>query len=376
MRESASVRAARFIKWSLAIAMGIAVAGFLFAWSGAYNVAASRGHWAIVEWALRFGMRNSVELRAPTSAPMLLDDPDLVRLGAAHFEVSCAFCHGSPERKVNLVTDKMLPAPPSLSTEMRPWKDGELFWIVRHGIKYTGMPGWVALERDDEVWAVVAFLRALPTLDKARYRDLAFGGSPAVPNIESAARESPAELGTLVCARCHGSEGIGPASDLVPTLHGQPAAFLAAALRSYANGKRRSGIMAPLVADLEAADIARLARYYAGLAPLPPEDPVTPDANPVARGELLATTGDPAAGVPPCIACHGRDALDTYPRLAGQNAAYMKGQLQLWKAGHNTAGDGAAIMAPIARQLSDPDIDAVTSFFAGRPPEAAKATPP
>jgi cytochrome c553 len=50
--------------------------------------------------------------------------------------------------------------------------------------------------------------------------------------------------------------------------------------------------------------------------------------------------------------------------------------LQLWKAGDNTAGDGAAIMAPIAQLLSDRDIETATSYFAARPPEAAKATPP
>jgi cytochrome c553 len=373
MQKNAPERLARIVRWFLAIAAGIAVAGFLFAWSGAYNVAASQGHWAIVDWALRFGMRNSVSLRAPNATPQALADPDLVRLGAGHFEISCAFCHGSPHSKINPVTNKMLPPPPSLSTEMRPWTDGELFWIVRHGIKYTGMPGWVAPERDDEVWAVVAFLRALPTLDRARYRELAFSSASASSDIESVATGSP--LGSLTCARCHGAEGKGPASDLVPILHGQPAAFLAAALRSYDSGHRRSGIMEPLVADLEAADIDRLARYYAGLVP-PPKPALPLDPNLIARGEILATAGDPTAGVPPCRACHGRDALDTYPQLAGQNAAYMKGQLQLWKAGHNATGEGAAIMAPIARQLSDPDIEAVTSYFASRPAEAAKATPP
>ena len=375
MHERASRRVARVAKWSLAAAAGIAVAGFAFAWSGAYNVAASQGHWAVVEWALRFGMRNSVALRAPTATLPMLGDPHLVRLGAAHFEISCAFCHGSPESKVNPVTDKMLPAPPNLSTEMRPWTDGELFWIVRHGIKYTGMPGWVALERDDEVWAVVAFLRVLPTLDKARYRTLAFGNTAAPSIVESAAKRIPVEQSALVCARCHGAEGNGPASGLVPNLHGQPAAFLAAAIRDYAKGRRRSGIMEPPVSDLEEGDVDRLASYYAGLAP-PAPTPSTIDPNLIARGELLATTGDPAAGLPACNTCHGRDALDSYPRLAGQNAAYMKGQLRLWKAGHNAADDGAAIMAPIARQLSDADIEAATSYFAARPMEAAKATPP
>jgi cytochrome c553 len=375
MRERASNRVARIAKWSLVIAISLAVAGFLFAWSGAYNVAASRGHWAVVEWALRFGMRNSVALRAPTGSPPGLDDPSLVRLGAAHFETGCAFCHGSPESKINPVTEQMLPSPPNLSNEMRPWTDGELSWIVRHGIKYTGMPGWVAIERTDEIWAIVAFLKVLPTLDKARYQALAFGSVTAPSLIESTAKKIPVEQSALVCGRCHGVEGKGPESDLVPSLHGQPVAFLVAALRDYASGRRRSGIMEPLVADLNDGDVDRLARYYAGLAP-PAAPPSTAEATLMARGELLATTGDAAAGLPACNACHGGNALESYPRLAGQKAAYMKGQLQLWKAGHNRAGDGAAIMAPIARQMSDHDIDAATAYFAARPMEAAKATPP
>ena len=55
----------------------------------------------------------------------------------------------------------MLPPPPELSKAAKEWKDEELFWIVKHGIKYTGMPSWVAAERDDEVWSVVAFLKRL-----------------------------------------------------------------------------------------------------------------------------------------------------------------------------------------------------------------------
>ena len=45
----------------------------------------------------------------------------------------------------------ILPPPPDLATDMRPWRDRELFWIIKNGIKYTGMPGWSAQERDDEV---------------------------------------------------------------------------------------------------------------------------------------------------------------------------------------------------------------------------------
>jgi cytochrome c553 len=56
------------------------------------------------------------------------------------------------------------------------------------------------------------------------------------------------------CARCHGAEGQLQMSDLVPMLHGQPADYLMSALRAHAEGKRRSGIMQPLAADLHVSN--------------------------------------------------------------------------------------------------------------------------
>jgi cytochrome c553 len=54
----------------------------------------------------------------------------------------------------------------------------------------------------------------------------------------------------------------------VPVVHGQPSDYLLASLKAYSEGKRRSGIMQPLAADLRPEDIRELADYYAGL-PLP-----------------------------------------------------------------------------------------------------------
>ena len=248
---------AKFLGWALAGVAGVAVAVFLVAWSGIFNVAASRGHWAVVDWFLAFGMRNSVELRAMAITPPPLDSPDLIRLGAGHFHGGCAFCHGAPGIPVSPIARHMLPSPPDLTTSMRPWKDEELFWIVQHGIKYTGMPGWVALEREDEIWAVVAFLKRIPTLDAESYRALALGGVRIAGQTgEKLATVESNPQGAGACARCHGAEGSGPASALVPVLHGQPAEFLVTALQQYAEGARRSGIMQPLAADLGAQDIA------------------------------------------------------------------------------------------------------------------------
>jgi cytochrome c553 len=362
-------RLVRFLLWPLAGLLALAAAGFLVAWSGVYNIAASRGHWAVVEWFLAFGMRNSVELRAlAVPAPPVLDNPDLIRLGAGHFHSGCAFCHGAPGIPVSPIAQQMLPSPPHLATAMRDWKDEELLWIVKHGIKYTGMPGWVALERDDEIWSVVAFLRRQPHLDPAAYRDLALGGvRVAAQTGEELATEESNPQGSGACARCHGAQANGPASTLVPVLHGQPVEFLAAALKAYADGTRRSGIMQPMAADLQTEDMERLARYYAGLAP-PKRASIQVDQSLLEHGRRLALEGDRDNGIPACNACHAGDALALYPRLAGQHAAYMAGQLRLWKAGHNASSGGGAIMAPIAQRLSSRDIEAATAFFASHPP--------
>jgi cytochrome c553 len=351
----------------LAGVAALAVGAMIFAWSGLYSVAASRGHWAVVEWFLRFGMRNSVETHAlPIAPPDDLADVNLVRLGAGHFHSGCAYCHGAPGQAVNPIAQHMLPEPPSLSQAATEWKPRELFWIVKHGIKYTGMPGWAARERDDEVWAAVAFLRQLPAMTTEQYRNLALGDLNLRPQAgrELAMTESnPQAIGA--CARCHGAEGSGPTSNLVPLLHGQSADYLTLALRNYAKGSRASGIMSPIASDLDQEDLRKLADYYARLRMPQPERGATGDAAAKERGRKLALEGDPAVGIPGCEACHGASALATYPRLAGQHAAYMAGQLRLWRAGGRRNNDSEVIMAPIAERLNDQQIADVSAYYAG-----------
>ena len=346
----------------------MAVGLFLVAWSGAYNIAASRGHWAVIEWFLQFGMHNSVEARAHfVPPPPPLDDPDLYRLGAGHFNGGCAACHGAPGIRASIIARHALPPPPDLNHAAQEWRDSELFWIVKHGIKYTGMPAWPSQARDDEVWALVAFLKKLPSLDAATYRDWAWGGLPLPPRDgRELAIEGHLSEAISACARCHGLDDKRPASNRVPVLHGQPAAFLAAALQDYAKGLRESGIMQPVAADLSVEAINRLADYYSRLRPPQPAPPPAPAAAALARGRALATTGAPEARIPPCAVCHGADAMPAYPRLAGQNAAYMKNRLRLWRSGVAFTTETDAIMAPIARLLDDRQIEDVSLYFAGQ----------
>ncbi len=371
MRLDFPAKTRRIIRLALYAGGGIAVLGFLFLWSGLYSVAASRGHWAIMEWVLTFAMRNSVKTHALLIDTPPLDRPDLVTLGAGHFHNGCAFCHGAPGVPISPIAQSMLPPPPDLKTNMRPWRDRELFWIVKNGIKYTGMPAWAAQQRDDEVWALVAFLRRLPALDAKSYSELALGGvQTALQSGRDIATADAAAAAVGACARCHGAGQNGPASALVPILHGQPAEFLTAALHAYADARRASGIMQPLAGDLQHDERNRVAQYYAGLL-LPPRTPEhRHDAPALERGRVLAERGDPDRRIPACSGCHSASALKIYPRLAGQNAPYMTNRLRLWKDGLTPGTDGETIMAPIAQALTERQMDDVSAYFASIDSEA------
>jgi cytochrome c553 len=149
---------------------------------------------------------------------------------------------------------------------MRQWQPNDLFWIVRNGFKYTGHAHWVA---DRARGRDLGRRRISHSDPKTRREGLSGSRARQCPSSQT----SGAELATLesvprassACARCHGDEGQWPLSNVVPILHGQPAVYLLASLKAYAEGKRRSGIMQPLAADLAPEDMRELADYYAGL---------------------------------------------------------------------------------------------------------------
>ncbi len=135
-----------------------------------------------------------------------------------------------------------------------------------------------------------------------------------------------------------------------------------AALDDYAHARRSSGIMQPLASDLSPEDRAQVARFYAGLTPpAAPGRPFNPES--VERGRVIATSGDPATRIPACMDCHNASSLEAYPRLAGQHAVYMANRLRLWKGGLTSRSSTDPIMAPIARSLSEQQIEDVSAYF-------------
>src|SRR5688572_30812256 len=185
----------------------LAVAGFLVAASGIMPIKASSGHWPITEWFLHFAMRRSISFHTLGLDAPSFDNSQSVLKGAGHYETGCRPCHGIPGERLPKIAQGMTPFPPYLPPQVTLWQPEELFYIVKHGVKFTGMPAWPTQQRDDEVWTMVAFLLRLPDLDSQAYDDLV-GDEPAAPAPAAAPAETAPAL-SRACDRCHGRNGGG-----------------------------------------------------------------------------------------------------------------------------------------------------------------------
>lgn len=181
--------------------------------------------------------------------------------------------------------------------------------------------------------------------------------------------------GVTACISCHGLRGEGGVS--FPRLAGTGAQYLQAQLDAFAAGTRKSSIMQPLAGKLAQADRASVALYFSRLAP-----PFTAHDRPSASpedGAWLATRGRWSQAIPACTQCHGpggNGVGEHFPPLAGLPVAYIEAQLQSWKAATRPAGP-MELMQAVALKLSDADVLAVSSYFAGlASPGEATAVPP
>ncbi|MET0412086.1 MAG: c-type cytochrome, partial [Polyangiaceae bacterium] len=276
----------------------------------------------------------------------------------------------------------MLPPPPDLSRRAPDYEPRELFYIVKHGIKFTGMPAWPSQSRDDEVAAVVAFLRVLPGLDGAAYSKLVLGDEPRTDALgELADGERPPPAIVASCARCHGHDGNGRGSAAVPKLAGQRAAYLLGALQAYAHGQRPSGVMQPLAAAIPPPELGELAAYYSQLPARSRQSDTRDAAHAVqgapsaaelaGRGRTIAHEGILERRVPACVDCHGPGPARRSapaPRLAGQYADYLVLQLQLFSARTRGGSPHAALMDEVAPRLTHQQMREVAAYYGSLPP--------
>jgi mono/diheme cytochrome c family protein len=188
----------------------IATAATVF-YAGVYDISATDQHLAPTYWVLDVGMRRSVRQRAAEITVPDLGQPGQIERGLALYRLHCVQCHGAPGVAPDAFALGMTPAPANLAYTAREWQPAELFWVVKEGIKMTGMPAWKYRMPDEDIWAIVGFMRELPKLSPEEYRarkaqDQA-AGEPAMPGAADAKRGKRA-IDQYACATCHEIPGI------------------------------------------------------------------------------------------------------------------------------------------------------------------------
>lgn len=98
-----------------------------------------------------------------------MDDPELIRRGAGNYAAMCEGCHLAPGEAPGEIQRGMYPAPPDLSRGTAR-SAAEIFWIVKHGLKMTGMPAWGRSMGDAPIEAMTAFVLRLPAMSPEDYR--------------------------------------------------------------------------------------------------------------------------------------------------------------------------------------------------------------
>ena len=155
----------------IAVLVAVIVAGALI-YAGVYDVAATTPHWPAARAILETARLRSIKAHASDiKTPAGLDDPAKLLIGVDHFAAHCAVCHGAPGVSKGDIGRGLYLPPPDLAKATSLYSPAKLFWIVKHGIKMTGMPAW-SDHRDEELWATVAFLEKLPGMSEQDYAGL------------------------------------------------------------------------------------------------------------------------------------------------------------------------------------------------------------
>ena len=142
------------------------------AYLGLINVGADDPHFPAVHAFLTMARDRSIEVRSKDIEVPNLNDETLIKAGAGNYNSMCIGCHLAPGVAETELSQALYPAPPNLAKEGVDGNPATAFWVIKHGIKATGMPAWGKSMGDPYIWGMVAFLNQLPKMDAQQYQAL------------------------------------------------------------------------------------------------------------------------------------------------------------------------------------------------------------
>jgi mono/diheme cytochrome c family protein len=208
------------------VALGVlgAGVGIWMIQTGSYDVAATQPHLEIAYRVMHHAMRRSVKARVAGIEVPPMDQPDLIARGDALYREHCLQCHGGPGVSPHPIALGMRPLPSNLAQAGGEWPPAEIYWVVKHGVRMSAMPGWEYRLSEGDMWAVTAFVKQLPRVSPQAFMAAApafssawattsHAGAP--PTHASDAHVGKHLIAQYMCATCHQIPGIAGAVNAV-----------------------------------------------------------------------------------------------------------------------------------------------------------------
>lgn len=257
---------------------------------------------------------------APGPAATFLDPVQAGKAASA----ACAGCHGETGvSKIPAIPSLVGQDPQYLISAMKAYRTGQR--------KNDTMKSMLAAVSEADINHLALFYALQPA---ARAQTPASGDTQA------------GKTATVGCAGCHGDQGVS-GSPATPSLAGQDAQYLVAALRAYKNGGRTDETMKALAASVDDSALKDIAAYYASLEPRAPN--VRP---PLSTAEWSQR----------CDRCHGLNGNSADPRipaLAGQRVEYLQSALRDYQGGVRKNPE----MSAMAAGLNDEDVKNLATYY-------------
>ena len=159
------------------------IVAVIFIWSGLYNVSTLSPDPGPLKWVFSTTSRNSIEHHAkgivvPQDVKVLYEgtssgdsqaDSSMIAEGFDHYNDMCVTCHAGPGLDKSEAGIGIYPQAPDLARSAKELPPQDLFWVIKNGVKSTGMPGFAKTHSDSKIWAMVAFLEKMKNMTPQQY---------------------------------------------------------------------------------------------------------------------------------------------------------------------------------------------------------------
>jgi mono/diheme cytochrome c family protein len=138
--------------------LAIFVLGVLYIFSGSFDPGALKPHKKITVWIINHMVDASVEKRAKKIEVLNWSDTSFIREGFSHYTGMCQICHSGPGLDETEIAKGLYPRPPRFYRQASQMHPGETFWIIKNGIKMSGMPAFAPTHNDQRISSITSFI--------------------------------------------------------------------------------------------------------------------------------------------------------------------------------------------------------------------------